>query len=180
MEEYLINQLIQEPNKKSFTPEIDFYDERFLSIESRNNKLATNKVFRNANERKIFLKIYSKMRKILRHGNQFDVASEIIRYFTQAKKDGLFSYIYQNEWKINRETGLYEKDVDYKDEVTEQIQQQHFKRCEFLHYFGLKPESIRQVFDRDVFICYFLLATPAAIVQMKKRLEKARRDNRRY
>ena len=120
------------------------------------------------------------MRKILRHGNQFDVASEIIRYFTQAKKDGLFSYIYQYDWKITRETGLYEKDDDNKDEVTEQIQQQHFKRCEFLLYIGLKPESVHEVFVRNVFISYFQLATPAAIVQMKKRLEKARRDNRRY
>ena len=130
MKEYLINQLIQEPNKKSFTPEIDFYDERFLSIESRNNKLATNKVFRTPYERTLFLKIYSKMRKILRHGNQFDVASKLKGYFIQAEKDGLFRYINQSEWNINRETGLLEKDDGIK--VKKQIHDQLVKRRIFL------------------------------------------------
>lgn len=179
MKDYLLNQLIKEENKKSLTSYLDNweYNDR---IENRKNKRLTSKVFREPYQRKVFLKLFAKMRKKIRQGNQFDIATELKKNFLQAKADGLFESVYFYDYPFIRDslTGAYvEKSLEQlqneKDEFNKLEEIQSLKRNFFLNSIGLDPYYYYyEIFNDRVFIDYFSVASAAAIVQMKKRLSK--------
>lgn len=171
MKDFLLNQLIQNGQSKSFTPAFDAYLDRLWSIKKHKNKRLTSNVFREPYQSKLFLKIYFGMRKKLRHGNQYYVATELINYFTKAKKEGLFEYTYAFEWTINPITHLYEKNPNLVENETV-VKQQLANRNEFLKNICLTSRSYHDIFYDDVLMLYLTTSTPEAIVQMKKRLSR--------
>lgn len=155
----------------------DNYIEQYLNELSRINKRLTRTVFRNELERKLFLKIFSKMQKKMKRSNQFEVAIKLKNYFKDGKKEGLFDYLYVSEWNINQSTGLYERNDDQIKKSIFMVDEQKRKRCEFLLNIGFsdylsKNQNYFEIFKNDVFYRYFLIASPEAIVQMKKRISK--------
>jgi hypothetical protein len=179
LKDFLLNQLIAN-NKKSFVydPDKDEVQQYFERVENRQIKRLTNKVFREPKQKKLFLKVFAKMRKKMRRGNQFDVALELKKHFVQAQKDNLFNdlYLFSNNQTQNPITGLLVAKSDH--ELLEEhkrhkilVDELHQKRCIFLDKIGFNQNFINEVFSfDDVLQLYFQTATPAAIVQMKKRL----------
>lgn len=158
-------------------PEQDNYIEYYYTDQNRLNKRLTRTVFREQSERKLFLKIFSRMREKLKRGNQFDVARELKKHFKQAENDGLFEYLFVYGWNKNPHTGLAEISDEVLKKTAEKVEIQKQKRYEFLLKIGFKFYPHQQsfpndIFSREVFFRYFSIASPEAIVQMKKRLSK--------
>jgi hypothetical protein len=157
----ILKQLITQPKPPAI---IDYY-----FLENRSYKL-------NHTDRLLFLRIFKEVRKKVKRGSQFDVASKIKEIFLAAKNNGTFEYLSETEYKYDFERELY----DFKPYSAESLElrkeSQKLLRDSFFKEIGLTEKSYNYLyggyFSFNELEGYYAHATPAAIVQMKKRLRK--------
>jgi hypothetical protein len=163
MDKFVLDQLLEKP--KTYSRPKQFFYER------------PRKKFYHYVDKLLFLRIFKEVRKKLKRGNQFDVALEIKRIFTDANKKGTFDYLSESEFKYNFETNRKE----YTPPTTEELELKNLLQLKlresFLKEIGLTIKSLNYIYGSFSFSNlaeYYAHATPAAIVQMKKRSEKNR------
>ena len=150
--------MIAAPEK--YTPQKDF----FLSKRS-------SKKIHYREDKLLFLRIFKEIRKKLKSGNQFDVATQIKAIFKKANQEGIFEYI--SLYEYNPVTERYEDFTLLNLELDKKLQKQLELRRKFLKEIGLTEKSFKYLYGSFEFSAlndYFSYATPRAIIQMRKRL----------
>ena len=154
----------REPNKKSRSISLKF---------SRNQQL-------------LFLRIFKEVRKKLRKGNQYDVANEMKIIFKNAHESGIYNYISERKyyWEYDAisqsEVFINERDENYE----EKIAIQNNKIEIFYKKIGLSGSIVNYLYGGyfiglfDNLNLYISNTSPLAIVQMKKRLLRAKQANK--
>jgi len=130
----------------------------------------------------IFLRMFKALRKKYRLENQLSIAERLKLIFQRARLDGKFKYKY-SPFILNPETGLWE----FVDFSLEEDKQAILYADIFLKELSLSVAILSTRYnysfdDFQNFLCqlgeiagYIEIATPAAIIQMNKRLKKQHR-----
>lgn len=176
MKKFILDQLLHSPVSDSTLKESVVYDSysTYLNVKHDNKKL-------NRTERLIFLRVFKILKKKFRHDNQTELAIKLKAIFNEAQQLKVFEYFSGKESRFNVDTNRYEY-----VESSEEFIKANFQLAEsFLKKIGLSHNILNEYFfnyhddyyniqiyhNLNNLRDYILEATPAAIVQMNKRLK---------
>ena len=180
MNKFTLEQLLNQKEKDSNQRSRQVYDSYNFSISKSTNK-KLNRV-----ERLIFLRMFKFMKKSYRRDNQIEIAFKLKVLFEEAYKLKVFDYFWDSKLIRDFETND-SKFIDLPKEVV----MKNLKLTEdFLVKIGLSNVILNKYlgygdnvqsnncFRLDGLKIYMLDASPAAIVQMNKRLKTLKNKNR--
>ena len=179
MNQYILEQLLNQRELNSNLRVKQVYDAHNLSIIKTDNK-KLNRV-----ERLIFLRIFRFVKRKNKNDNLIEIALKLKLLFKEAYKMKVFDYFNDRKLKKNIETNTFEF-----VELPEEAIRENFNLTEgFLVKIGLSNTSLNKYFgvgsyySNNCFMLenlkiYMLDASPAAIVQMNKRLKLLKNKNK--
>ena len=174
MKNFILEQLLNQTESDSIRKRI-VYDSYSIST----NVIKNNKKL-NRTERLIFLRIFKILKKKSRHENQTKIALRLKFLFEEGEKLNLFIYFNGQDYQRNNETGIFEH-IDLPADVVDTFIK---LSADFLKSIGLTDHYLNRyidIYDGNYYLSkcyeltnlkdYILEASPAAIVQMNKRLK---------
>lgn len=177
MNKFILEQFLNQKEKDSNQRSRQVYDSYNFSI-SKSDKKKLNRV-----ERLIFLRMFKFMKKSYRRDNQIEIAFKLKVLFKEAYKMKVFDYVWDRKLIRDFETNDF-KFIDLPKEVV----MENLKLAEdFLVKIGLGNVILNKYLGYsynnncvrlDGLKIYISDASPAAIVQMNKRLKTLKNKNK--